>query len=161
MPGPSILASQYVSNGAFGFVYSPTPFYVISPLLAVLMAPTTLLADHLHLLYDYPYQIQHPTVWLIAGPYGMALCFPLYVAARKLAYQIGLAAQAAIVQWASLILAAIPMAVLYGHFEDALCLAAVMFAVVLLLQERHRAGGRSRSGWPSPSSRRPCWAFPC
>src|SRR5204863_9402012 len=45
---------------------------------------------------------------------------------------------AAIARWAVLLLAAIPMAVLYGHFEDALCLAALMFAVVLLLQERFR-----------------------
>jgi hypothetical protein len=135
---PSILAGQYVSNGAIGFVYSSSPFYVVTPLLAVLLAPMTLLADRLNLLYDYPYKIPHPTVWLVVGPYAMALCFPLYVAARRLARQAGLAAQAAIVQWAALILASIPMAVLYGHFEDALGLAALMFAVVLLLQERYR-----------------------
>lgn len=134
---PSILAGQYVSNGAFGYVYSSSPFYVVTPLLALLLAPMTLLADQLHLLYDYPYQIPHPTVWLVAGPYGAALCFPLFVAARKLAHQVGLAAQAAIVQWASLVLAVIPMVVLYGHVEDALCLAALVFAVVLLLRERY------------------------
>jgi hypothetical protein len=134
---PSILAGQYVSNGAFGFVYSSSPFYVVSPLLALLLAPATLVADRFNLFYDYPYQIPHPTVWLVAGPYALALCLPLFVAARKLAHQVGLAAQAAIVQWASLILAAIPMAVLYGHFEDVLCLAALMFAVVLLLRERY------------------------
>jgi hypothetical protein len=135
---PSILAGQYVSNGAIGFVYSSSPFYVVTPLLALLLAPTTLLADHLNLLYDYPYKVPHPTVWLVVGPYAMALSFPLYLAARRLARQVGLAAQAAAVQWAALILAVIPMSVLYGHFEDALGLAALMLAVVLLLQERYR-----------------------
>jgi hypothetical protein len=134
---PSILAAQYVSNGAFGYVYSSSPFYVVTPLLALVLSPVTLIADRLGLVYNYPYQIPHPTAWLVYGPCGMALCFPLYLAARRLAVQIGLAAQAAIVQWASLILAAIPMAVLYGHFEDALSLAAVAFSVVLLLQGRH------------------------
>src|SRR5207245_2241928 len=134
---PSILAAQYVSNGAFGYVYCSSPFYVVTPLLALVLSPVALIADRLGLIYNYPFQIPHPTAWLVYGPYGMALCFPLYVATRRLAVQIGLAAQAAIVQWASLILAAIPMAVLYGHFEDALSLAAVVFGVVLFLQGRH------------------------
>jgi hypothetical protein len=133
-----ILAGQYVSNGAIGFVYSSSPFYVISPLLAVLLAPATFTADQLKLVYDVPFPVPHPTAWLLFGPYAMALCFAVYVAARRLARQVGLAAQAAIVQWAALILAVIPMVILYGHVEDALGLAALMFAVVLLLEERYR-----------------------
>ena len=133
---PSILAANYVSNGAFGYVYSSSVFYVVTPLLALVLAPAAFLAGNFNLLNNYPYQIPHPTAWLVYGPYALALSFPLYVAARKLANQVGLAAHAWVVQWAALILAAIPMAVLYGHWEDALCLAGVLLAVTLLLQEK-------------------------
>jgi hypothetical protein len=133
---PSILAANYVSNGAFGYVYSSSVFYVVTPLLALVLAPAAFLAGNLNLLNNYPYQIPHPTAWLVYGPYALALSFPLYWTARKLANQVGLAAQAWVVQWAALILAAIPMAVLYGHWEDALCLAGVLLAVTLLLQEK-------------------------
>jgi hypothetical protein len=133
---PSVLAAQYVANGAVGYVYSSSDFYVVTPLLALILAPAALVADKLNLLNNFPFHIEHPTAWLLYGPYGLALSFPLYWAARKLAVQVGLAARAWVVQWAALILAAIPMSVLYGHYEDTLCLAAVLFAVTLLLQER-------------------------
>jgi len=133
---PSLLAANSVSVGAVGYVYSMTPFYVATPLLALVLAPVAAIANSMNLSIDYPFQIPHPTAWLVYGPYGFALCAALFWAARKLAYQVGLGAQAALIQWGSLLMAAIPMAVLYGHFEDVLALACVMVAVTLFLRDR-------------------------
>lgn len=133
---PSLLAANSVSVGAIGFVYSQAPFFVATPLIAIVLAPAAAVASLFKLTSDYPYQIPHPTAWLVYGPYGFALCAALFWAARRLAFQVGLGAQAALVQWGSLVMAAIPMAVLYGHFEDALALACVMLAVTLLLRGR-------------------------
>jgi hypothetical protein len=133
---PSLLAANSVSVGAIGFVYTSTPFYVATPLLAVILAPAALIANRLNLTIDFPFQIPHPTAWLVYGPYAFALCAGLFWAARRLAFQVGLGARAALVQWGSLVMAAIPMAVLYGHFEDALALACAMLGVTLLLRDR-------------------------
>jgi len=133
---PSLLAGQYVASGAIGFVYSSSIFYVVTPLLAVILAPVSLIGDHFNLTYNWPYQIPHPTVWLVYGPYALALCGAIFWTARKLAFEIGLGARAAVVQWGTLVMAVIPMAVLYGHFEDVLALACVMLAATLLFQER-------------------------
>ena len=133
---PSLLAAQYVSAGALGYVYSSSVFYVVTPLLALILAPVTLIGDHFNLTYNWPYQIPHPTIWLVYGPYGFALCAPIFWTARKLAYQIGLGARAALIQWGTLVMAVIPMAVLYGHFEDVLALACVMLGVTLAFRDK-------------------------
>jgi len=133
---PSLLAAQYVSAGALGYVYSSSVFYVVTPLLALILAPVTLIGDHFNLTYNWPYQIPHPSIWLLYGPYGFTLCASAFWAVRKLAYQIGLGARAALIQWGTLVMAVIPMAVLYGHFEDVLALACVMLGVTLVFRDK-------------------------
>jgi hypothetical protein len=134
---PSLVAARYVSWGALGYVYSSNVFYVVTPLLALLLAPVALVGDLFpKLVYNWPYQIPHPWIWLVYGPYGFALCAPIFWTARKLAYQVGLEARAALIQWGTLVMAVIPMAVLYGHFEDVLALACVMLAMTLVFREK-------------------------
>ena len=130
----SILSARDISSGAFGFIYSSTGLFVAGPLLPLVLAPVSGVGDAFRLTYDYPYQIQHPSIWLLYGPYAFALCIPFFYAVRRLAFQLGLGARAAVLQWSTLVLVVIPLAVVSGHFEDVLALTFVLLSVRRLLR---------------------------
>ena len=67
-------------------------------------------------------------MWLSTGPTRLASAVPLLYAVRALATQLGLRRGRLLLQWAALVLAFVPMAIIYGHFEDVLALALVLVA---------------------------------
>jgi hypothetical protein len=130
----SILSARDISSGAFGFIYSSTGLFVAGPLLPMVLAPVSGVGDAFRLTYNYPYQIEHPSMWLLYGPYAFALCIPFFFAVRRLAFQLGLGARAAVLQWWTLVLVVVPLAVISGHFEDVLALTFVLLSVRGLLR---------------------------
>src|ERR1700744_2411063 len=84
----------------------------------------------------------HPSVWLLAGPYEIALCCVTLFAADALAEQLGvrfwkrglLAAASAGILWS--------VSARWGHPEDAVAVGLLLYAV--LAQSRGRLG---RAGW--------------
>jgi hypothetical protein len=84
----------------------------------------------------------HPASWLLAGPYAIALCGLALVAADALAERLG----ASQVKRAMLAIAGAAalsnVAVLWGHPEDAVAVALLLFAIGALADRR-----TARSGW--------------
>ena len=128
-------AAGYVGNGALGYVYESCSGTMALPLMAVLLAPGATLGQFLGLTAPPAPQ---PTLWLLLGPVGLLTVIPLLVTVRS-ALPADATLRAVRVQLAALVVVFVPVAAMYGHFEDVLALALLCGAVALV-----RDG---RAGW--------------
>ncbi|MHB1583628.1 MAG: hypothetical protein ACYCU7_11490 [Acidimicrobiales bacterium] len=126
-------AAHTVGWGALGDVYSSGTGLVAFPGIAVLLAPVAMLTGALGLSESFPYQLSHPTAWLILGPVELLLGAAVLVPLDGLAERLGvdrrrraaLAMIGAVAVW--------PVIAMWGHPEDTLAMgfgaAAVSAAV--------------------------------
>jgi hypothetical protein len=129
-------AASYVANGALGYIYESTNIFVTTPLLPFLLVPVVFMEQHFGLVEGYPMPIPHPSVWLVYGPYALALCAVVFYAARSLADQLEIDRRGVGLFMGVLVLVVVPAAVVWAHFEDVLTLAFVMFALRAMLRGR-------------------------
>jgi hypothetical protein len=129
-------AGGFVANGALGYVYESTPLFVNPPLLPIVLAPIVFVEQHFGLVEGYPRPIPHPSMWLVYGPYGLALCTVLYYGVYALAAQLGIVRGRLAAQVAVLGLVVFPAAIMWGHYEDVLALAFVLLSIRALLRRR-------------------------
>jgi hypothetical protein len=135
-----MVAAHAVARGHPGHMYRPDDFYVAMPLFATLLAPVAAVGQALHLTESYPRVVAHPTLWLVYGPYGLAMSLPLLYAVRALATEAGIRRRRLILQVLVGLLAIASISVVYGHYEDVLALAFVMLAAREALRGRSLAG---------------------
>jgi hypothetical protein len=121
-------------------MYRPDGFYVAMPLFAILLAPVAAVGQALHLTESYPRTVAHPTLWLVYGPYGLAMSLPLLYAVRALATEVGVRRGRVAIEVLVGLLAIGSISVVYGHYEDVLALGLVMLAVREALRGRSLAG---------------------
>lgn len=142
---PPMLAARFVANGAMGYIYEATPFFTGGPLVPILLAPLAALGDTFQLTDNYRYLVPHPSLWLVYGPYALGYGIVLLYAARALSQrawvQEGLAGRTirplhVWTQAAMVGLVLIPVAVVYGHFEDVLALAFFLLGVRSTISRR-------------------------
>ncbi len=136
-------AAHYVPQGAYPLIYEAGPrrdVFDAGPLWPLLLAPVAWIGDLVHLHESYPYPRQQPSMWPVFGPYALACGFPLLYAVRALATRLLVRRGRAVVQFAVLVLAFVPMAIVYGHYEDVLALALVLLAFRDLFRERPLRG---------------------
>ncbi len=138
-------AASWVSNGAYPYMYEADRGWIAGPLLPMLLVPIALLRDHLFLTDNQRFNVPHPTLWPIYGSVGMALVTPVFYSARSLV-QVTREGRSprekAILQGALLFLVGVPVAMIYGHFEDLVALALILLAFRELAK-----GGQ---GWRGP-----------
>jgi hypothetical protein len=92
--------------------------------------------QHFKLVEGFPRSVPYPSMWLVYGPYGFALCAVILHAARRISYQFGIERGRLWPQVAMLVLVVCPAAIVWGHYEDVLALAFVMFALYALVRGR-------------------------
>jgi hypothetical protein len=140
--GTLIAAVRLVHGNVAGLYTEPTGL-VSLPGAAVILLPcaAVISATGLSLLLPGPLNL-HPPVWLLAGPYQIALsCITLF-AADALAEQLG------VTQWKRAMLAVASACALWnvsarwGHPEDAVAVALLLYAVLALSRSR-----TARAGW--------------
>lgn len=131
---------RFVAYGAFGYLYSAVGGFYALPLSAILVAPAVRLADHLHLIEGYPFSVAHPTAWLIVGPWEMLAGVPALHAARRLAAGVGLRGRQLPVLQLWLAATVVVPTLYWGHPEDLLALAFLLYSV-----EAARQGSVSRA----------------
>lgn len=124
---------RYVWHGALGYVYQGTGSYAL-PGFFILLAPASGLIDHLRLIEGTPYLVPHPSAWLVAGPYTMLFGIFLLHAVRRLGWDLGIKRRLWLLQIAAVVTVLVPAAC-WGHFEDVVALAGVLYAVRFLLQQ--------------------------
>jgi hypothetical protein len=140
--GTLVAAARFAHLDLAGLYTQPTGL-VSLPGAAVILAPVAAVirAAGLSLQVPGPHNV-NPTVWLLAGPYQIAVsCITLF-AADALAERLGvsrlkramLAAAVAVTLWS--------VSVLWGHPEDAVAVGLLLFAILALANARP-----GRSAW--------------
>jgi len=139
----TLIATSRLAHGNIGGLYSPPTGLISLPGAAVILLPCAALISLLGLSLDIPGPGNlHPPVWLVAGPYQIALCCVTLFAADALAEQLGVRA------WKRGLLAAASAGILWsvsarwGHPEDAVAVGLLLYAIGA--QSRGRP---ARAGW--------------
>jgi hypothetical protein len=139
----TLIATTRLAHGNIGGLYAPPTGLISLPGAAVILVPGAALISALGLSLVIPGPHNpHPPVWLLAGPYQIALCCVTLFAADALAEQLGvrlakrglLAVASAGILWS--------VSARWGHPEDAVAVGLLLYAVL--------AQGRARlvlAGW--------------
>jgi hypothetical protein len=139
----TLIATVRLVHGNVGGLYTQPTGLVSLPGAAVILLPcaAVIAATGLSLQIPGPHNL-HPPVWLLAGPYEIALCCVTLFAADALAERLG------VTKWKRGLLAAASAAALWnvsarwGHPEDAVAVGLLLYAV--LAQSRSRT---ALAGW--------------
>ena len=139
----TLIATTRLAHGNVGGLYAPPTGLISLPGAAVILLPCAALISALGLSLAIPGPANlHPAVWLLAGPYEIAIsCLPLF-AADALAERLGVA------RWTRALLAAAGAGILWsvsarwGHPEDAVAVGLLLYAVLA------QSNGRTAlAGW--------------
>jgi len=139
----TLIATTRLAHGNVGGLYAPPTGLISLPGAAVILLPCAALITALHLSLAIPGSGNlHPAVWLLAGPYQIAIgCLPLFAADA-------LAERLEVPRWTRGLLALAGAGVLWsvcarwGHPEDAVAVGLLLYAVLA------QGNGRSAlAGW--------------
>ena len=139
----SLRAAHYIPMGTYPLIYETGTIrdvYVAGPLLPLLLAPVAVISNGFRMHESYPLAQQYPNSWLVFGPYALACAVPLLYAARALATQAGIRAGRVATQVVFLVLVFVPIAVVYGHYEDVLAVALLCLGFRDLFAKRELRG---------------------
>jgi hypothetical protein len=139
----TLQSSTALVHGHLGAVYSPTDHLITFPGILLVLAPAAALVSALHLPIGLPFTaITYPTAWVVAGPYeilvGSSALFALDAVAEHL--MVRLRWRVALVPVQAFVLAVVD--VVWGHPEDALALALLLWGALAF-----HDGRTSRGGW--------------
>jgi hypothetical protein len=139
----TLVAATRLAHGQIGGIYAQPTGLVSLPGTAVILVPVALLISALGLSLLIPGATNpHPAVWLVAGPYEIALCCIVLFAADALAEHLG------VTWWKRGLLAVAEACALWnpsarwGHPEDAVATGLLLYAVLALAR-----GKAARAGW--------------
>lgn len=138
----TLIATVRLVHGNVGGLYTQPTGLVSLPGAAVILLPcaAVIAAAGLSLQIPGPHNL-HPPVWLLAGPYEIALCCVTLFAADALAEQLG------VTKWKRGLLAAASAVALWnvsarwGHPEDAVAVGLLLYAVLALSRSRTALAG--------------------
>ena len=139
----TLIAAQRLLHGDWGGLYTPPTGLVSFPGAAVILVPAAAVIDAASLSLHLPGpQNAHPGVWLLAGPYEIAVAGLALFAADAIAARLGaawpkravLAAAGAVALWG--------VTLRFGHPEDAAAVGLFLAGLLALAQDR-----TARAGW--------------
>ena len=139
----TLVAAQRLVHLNLGGLYTQPTGLVTFPGAAVILAPVAAVADAAGLSLQHPGPHNHqPAVWLVAGPYMIAISGVALFAADALAERLRvprgkrffLAVASAVVLW--------NVSVQWGHPEDAVAVGLLLFGMLALSEAR-----TARSAW--------------
>jgi hypothetical protein len=127
----TLIATTRLAHGNIGGLYAPPTGLISLPGAPVILLPCAALISALRLSLAIPGAANlHPAVWLLAGPYEIAIgCLPLF-AADALAERLG------VPRWPRALLAGAGAGILWsvcprwGHPEDAVAVGLLLYAVL-------------------------------
>lgn len=138
----TLVAATRLAHGNVGGLYTAPTGLVSLPGAAVILLPCGALisAAGLSLRIPGPDNL-HPAVWLLAGPYQIALSCVTLFAADALAEQLG------VIRWKRGLLAAASACALWnvsarwGHPEDAVAVGLLLYAILAMSRRRTALAG--------------------
>jgi hypothetical protein len=134
--------AHYVGWGDIGGVYAGQTGVVAFPGMEVLLAPLAMLSDHLTLTESFGFWVvTRPSAALLLVPAELILGSTVVFATDALAERLGVARRRRLVLCLSVAVVSWPTAAVWGHAEDSLSLAFVLWAMIALLDRRWKAVG--------------------
>jgi hypothetical protein len=138
----TLVATVRLAHGNIGGIYAPGTGLISLPGAAVILLPCAAVISALGLSLQIPGPHNlHPAVWLVAGPYQMALsCITLF-AVDALAERLGVS------QWKRALLQVASLGILWspsprwGHPEDAVAVGLLLYAVLAQSNDRVALAG--------------------
>lgn len=138
----TLVAATRLAHLNLGGLYTQPTGLVSLPGAAVILVPCAAIisASGLSLQIPGPDNL-HPAVWLLAGPYQIALCCVTLFAADALAEELG------VPRWKRALLAAASAGALWsvsarwGHPEDAVAVGLLLYATLALSRSRTTLAG--------------------
>jgi hypothetical protein len=133
----TLVAATRLVHGQVGGLYTQPTGLVSLPGTAIILMPIAAVISGLGLSLHIPGPSNlHPAVWLVAGPYQIALCCVELFAADALAERLGvtlpkrglLAIAGACALWS--------VSARWGHPEDAVAVGLLLYAVLALSNDR-------------------------
>ena len=139
----TLIGTVRLAHGNIGGIYAAGTGLISLPGTAVILLPCAALINALGLSLQIPGPHNlHPAVWLVAGPYQMAVSCVVLFAADALAERLG------VTRWKRALLTVASLGILWspsprwGHPEDAFALGMLLYAV--LVQSNGRV---ALAGW--------------
>jgi len=133
----TLIATVRLAHGNIGGVYAPGTGLISLPGAAVILLPCAAVINALGLSLQIPGpQNLHPAVWLLAGPYEMALSCVTLFAVDALAERLGVG------RWKRALLTAASLGILWspaarwGHPEDTVAVGLLLYAVLAQSNDR-------------------------
>jgi hypothetical protein len=138
----TLVATVRLAHGNIGGIYAPGTGLISLPGAAVILLPCAAVINALGLSLQIPGPHNlHPAVWLVAGPYQMAVsCITLF-AADALAQRLGVS------QWKRALLQVASLGILWspsprwGHPEDAVAVGLLLYAILAQSNDRVALAG--------------------
>jgi hypothetical protein len=138
----TLVAATRLAHLNLGGLYTAPTGLVSLPGAAVILLPcaAVISASGLSLQIPGPDNL-HPAVWLLAGPYQIALCCVTLFAADALAEELGVS------RWKRALLAAASAGTLWsvsarwGHPEDAVAVGLLLYAILAMSRSRTALAG--------------------
>jgi len=139
----TLVAAQRLAHLDLAGLYTQPTGLVTFPGAAVILVPTAAVADAAGLSLQHPGpHNQQPAVWLVAGPYMTALSAVALFAADALAERLRLSRPKRAFLAVASGTALWNVSVQWGHPEDAVAVALLLFAVLALSEAR-----TARAAW--------------
>ena len=139
----TLVAARRLVHGNWSGLYAKPTALVTLPGAAVILAPAVVIIDAARLSLQIPGPHNpHPGVWLLAGPYEIAVSAVALFAADAIAEHLGVARRGRALLAAASAVALWSVAVRWGHPEDAVAVGLFLFGILAL--SRSQTG---RSGW--------------
>jgi hypothetical protein len=139
----TLVAARRIVHGNWSGLYAKPTGLVTLPGAAVILAPVVVIIDAARLSLQIPGPHNpHPGVWLLAGPYEIAVSAVALFAADAIAEHLGVARRGRALLAAASAVALWSVAVRWGHPEDAVAVGLFLFGILAL--SRSQTG---RSGW--------------
>lgn len=138
----TLIAAVRLAHGNIGGLYTSPTGLVSLPGAVVILVPIAVVISvaGLSLHIPGPHNL-HPPVWLVAGPYQIALCCVTLFAADALAEQMG------VPRWRRALLSAASAGILWsvsarwGHPEDAVAVGLLLYAMLAQSRSLNAAAG--------------------
>jgi hypothetical protein len=139
----TLAAAQRLLHGNLAGLYTPPTQLVTFPGAVVILLPLVAVTD----AAGFSLQAQnahnlHPAVWLVAGPYEIAMSAVALFAADALAERMGADRVKRAVLAGASVVALWSVAVRWGHLEDAVAVGLLLYAILALADAK-----TARAAW--------------
>lgn len=137
----TLRSAHVIAWGDLGGVYGAGTGLIAFPGAALLLVPVALVDSALGLTESFPFTLPHPTAWFVLGPYEVALSCLVLFALDALAARLRVPARRRVLLVWLEAAVLFPVSAIWGHPEDAVAVALLLWALERAADDRWTAAG--------------------